>query len=219
MVILGLTGSIGMGKSTAAAMLRRMGVPVCDSDALVHRMTARGGEAVADVERAFPGVAKDGAVDRKVLGARVFADPAALKRLEAILHPRVFAAQDAFLKRCAARGEKVVVLDVPLLFESGTALRCDATIVVTCPEFLQEQRVLSRRGMTRARLDEVRARQMPDREKRRRADFVVQTGLSRRHTLQRLGEIVTLMRRREGRKWPPRMNGMRGRMQGEHGRA
>jgi dephospho-CoA kinase len=190
MVILGLTGSIGMGKSTAAAMLRRMGIPVCDSDALVHGLYARGGAA-------------DGAVDRQALGARVFGEPQALGVLESILHPRVHAAQAQWLRRCCARGEAVVVLDVPLLFEVGTDARCDATIVLTCPRFLQEQRVLARPGMTRERLAGILARQIPDGEKRRRADFVVQTGLGRGYTLQRLHTIVTLMRRRRGRKWPP----------------
>jgi len=203
MVILGLTGSIGMGKSTAAAMLRRLGVPVCDSDALVHQMTGPGGSAVAAVERAFPGATRDGAVDRKALGARVFADPAALKRLEAILHPMVRDAQRRFLRVAAARRARVVVLDVPLLYESGTDAMCDAVVALTCPRFLQEQRVLARPGMSRERLAGILARQMSDAEKRRRADFVVQTGLGRRLTLQRLGHIVTVLRRRRGRKWPP----------------
>ena len=203
MVILGLTGSIGMGKSTAAAMLRRLGVPVCDSDALVHRMTGPGGSAVAAVERAFPGATSGGAVDRKALGARVFADPAALKRLEAILHPMVREAQRRFLHLAAARRARVVVLDVPLLYESGTDAMCDAVVALTCPRFLQEQRVLARPGMSRERLAGILARQMSDAEKRRHADFVVETGLGRRHTLQRLRQIVTVLRRRRGRKWPP----------------
>lgn len=203
MVILGLTGSIGMGKSTAAAMLRRLGVPVCDSDALVHRLTGPGGAAVAAVERAFPGATRNGAVDRKALGAKVFGDHAALKRLEAILHPMVRDAQYRFLRLAASRRMKLVVLDVPLLYESGTDAMCDAVVTLTCPRFLQEQRVLARPGMSRERLEGVLARQMSDREKRHRADFVVQTGLGRRHALQRLRHIVTLMRRRRGRKWPP----------------
>jgi dephospho-CoA kinase len=203
MVILGLTGSIGMGKSTAASMLRRMGVPVCDSDALVHRLIGPGGAAVAAVERAFPGATRGGAVDRKALGARVFGDPAALKRLEGILHPMVRAAQRRFLRFAAARRVRLAVLDVPLLFESGTDAMCDAVVTLTCPRFLQEQRVLARPGMSRERLNGVLARQLPDAHKRRRADFVVQTGLGRRHTLQRLGRIVTLLKKRRGRKWPP----------------
>jgi dephospho-CoA kinase len=184
-------------------MLRRLGVPVCDSDALVHRLIGPGGAAVAAVERAFPGSTRDGAVDRKALGARVFGDRAALARLESILHPMVRAAQHRFLRRQAARRAPLVVLDVPLLYESGTDSLCDAVVTLTCPPFLQEQRVLARPGMSRERLLGVLARQMPDREKRRRADFVVQTGLGYRHTLQRLRRVVTLMKRRRARKWPP----------------
>ncbi len=209
MVILGLTGSIGMGKSTAAGMLRNLGVAVCDSDRLVHDLLARGGAAIDPVGRAFPGVVRHGAVDHKALGEKVFGDEAALHRLEAILHPMVRRAQIDFIKRAAVRGETLVALDVPLLFEVGTDAFCDATLVVTAPRFLQEARVLGRAGMTRARLDGVLARQMPDREKRRRADFVVQTGAGRRHTLKRLGDIVTMLRRQRGCKWPPGSRGGR----------
>jgi dephospho-CoA kinase len=203
MMILGLTGSIAMGKSTTAAMLRRLGVPVCDSDAIVHRAMAKGGVAVASVRRAFKGVAKDGAVDRAALGEVVFDDPKALRRLEAILHPLVFEAQTRFLKQAAARRERLAVLDVPLLFESGTDARCDAVIVVSAPRFLQAARALGRPGMDRNRLDSIMAHQMPDSEKRRRADFVVATGNGRRHTLQRLKTIVTMLSSRCGTKWPP----------------
>ncbi|MHA1108014.1 MAG: dephospho-CoA kinase [Alphaproteobacteria bacterium] len=209
MIVLGLTGSIGMGKSTAAAMLQSLGVAVCDSDRLVHDLLGRGGGAVGPIERAFPGIVRDGAVDRKALGEKVFGDDAALRRLEAILHPVVHQAQVDFIKRAAIRGQTLVALDVPLLFEVGTDARCDAIIVVTAPQFLQEARVLGRAGMTRTRLDDVLARQMPDLEKRRRADFVVQTGIGRRHTLKRLSDIVTMLRRQRGRKWPP---GGRGRL-------
>jgi dephospho-CoA kinase len=204
MIILGLTGSIGMGKSTAGGMLRRMGIPVCDSDAIVHRLLGTGGAAVEPVGRAFEGVVRKGAVDRAALGQRVFTDPGALKRLEAIIHPLVFAAQEAFLKRMAARRERVVVLDVPLLFEVGSDALCDATIVVTAPRFLQDQRVLRRPGMTRARMEGALARQMPDHEKRRRADFVVQTGRGKRDTLNQLTDIVTLVQDWQPAKWPPR---------------
>jgi len=204
MIVLGLTGSIGMGKSTAAAMLRRMGVPVCDSDAIVHALLGPGGAAVAPVGRAFDGVVRDGAVDRAALGRRVFGDRAALQRLEAIVHPLVRRAQLRFLRQATARGAPLAVLDVPLLFESGTDALCDATVTLTAPRFLQEQRVLARPGMTRDRLAATLARQMPDAEKRRRADFVVQTGLGYRPTLNRLGEIVRLLRTRRGAHWPPR---------------
>jgi dephospho-CoA kinase len=192
MVILGLTGSIGMGKTTAAGMFRYLGLPVYDSDAAVHRLLGQGGRAVAAIGQAFPGVVEDGAVNRKALGERVFGDPAALKKLEAIVHPLVRKVQEDFLKRAAARREKMVVLDVPLLFETHGDDVCDAVIVVSAPRFLQEARVLARGGMTPERLAAVLARQVSDSEKRRRADFVVPSGLGRALTLRRLKEIVTL---------------------------
>lgn len=199
MVILGLTGSIGMGKTTAANMLRRLGVPVHDADATVHRLMDRGGAAVPLVEAAFPGVVRDGAVDRAALGRRVFDDPEALRRLEAILHPLVRRTERRFLARSPAARVPIVVLDIPLLFETGAERRCDATIVVTAPRFVQRARVLRRPGMTAARLAAIEARQMPDAEKRRRADFIVRTGRDRRATLRALTRIVRLMRR-GGRK-------------------
>lgn len=207
MVILGLTGSIGMGKSAAAAQLRRLGVAVHDADATVHRLLACGGRAVPAVAAAFAGVVRDGAVDRNALGARVFGDRPALRRLEAILHPLVRSAERAFLARSARHRRRLVALDIPLLFESGGQRRCDAVIVVTAPAFLQSQRVLRRPGMTVAKLRAIRAQQMPDREKRRRADFVVATGLGYRQSLRQLSQIVTVMRSRPGRKWPPTVGG------------
>lgn len=194
MRILGLTGSIGMGKSTAAAMLRRLGVPVHDADATVHRLLARGGKAVGAVAAAFPGVVRDGTVDRAALGARVFGQPAELRRLEAILHPLVRRAEADFLKIQRRRRAPLVVLDIPLLFETGGGARCDAVAVVSCPAFLQEQRVLRRPNMSRARLAAIRAQQMPDAEKRRRADWVVPTGAGRAAALRDLRRIVTLLR-------------------------
>lgn len=204
MVIVGLTGSIGMGKTTAANMLRHLGVPVHDSDAVVHRFLGPGGKAVVAVDRSFPGVVRDGAVDRRALGERVFGDDEGLGRLEAIIHPLVHEAQVRFLKQAAARHDKLVVLDIPLLFEIGGQERCDATIVISAPRFLQEARVLSRDGMTRETFERIVARQMPDAEKRRRADFVVPSGLGRGPTLRRLSRIVTLLRERRGRRWPPK---------------
>lgn len=204
MVILGLTGSIGMGKSTAAAMLEALGVPVYDSDAAVHRLIGPGGRAVAPIAAAFPGSDKDGAIDRAALGNRVFNDPEALRRLEQILHPMVAADRNRFLKACAAQRIRMVALDVPLLFETGGDRRCDATIVVSAADFIQAGRVLRRPGMTPERLREIRARQMTQAEKRRRADFVLQTGASHRLTLQRLAAIVRRMSERRGRCWPPR---------------
>lgn len=197
MIILGLTGSIGMGKTAAAAALRRMGVALFDADRAVHRLLMPGGGAVAHVAAAFPGVRGEaGGIDRRRLGARVFADPAALARLEAILHPMVRAEEKRFVARAWARRDSVVVLDVPLLFESGGAYRCDYVLVVSAPAFVQRQRVLRRPGMTEARLAAILAQQMPDREKRRRADFVVMTGLGRGRSLRRLKVILRILRER-----------------------
>jgi dephospho-CoA kinase len=200
-IVLGLTGSIGMGKSAAAAVLRRMGVPLFDADRTVHRLLAPGGAAVERVAAAFPGVrTAGGGIDRRRLGERVFADPAALSRLEAILHPMVEAEEKRFLARARARRDSVAVLDVPLLFESGGARRCDYVLVVTAPLFLQRQRVLRRPGMTEARFAAIREQQMPDAEKRRRADFVVPTGLSRGLTLRRLKTALRILRDRRNRQ-------------------
>ncbi|MHA1152162.1 MAG: dephospho-CoA kinase [Alphaproteobacteria bacterium] len=199
MFVLGLTGSIGMGKTTAAKMLRRMGLPLHDSDRAVHRLLAKGGAAVAAVEAAFSGVVVEGAVDRERLAAQVFEDRMALKRLEGILHPAVRQATRAFLDRQARGRRSLVVLDIPLLFESGSEALCDAVAVVTAPFFVQRHRVIGRRGMTMARFQAILAKQMPDREKRRRADFVVTTGLSKAETLRQLRAIVTLLRRRPRR--------------------
>src|SRR5690349_10798498 len=186
MVILGLTGSIGMGKSTAAKMLVRMGVPVHDSDAAVHRLLGRGGAAVPLIDREFPGSVREGAVDRAALGKIVFHDPTALRRLEAILHPLVQCGQRRFLARCAARHAPVAVLDIPLLYETGAERRVDAVICVTAPPAIQRARVLARPGMNSEKLAGILARQTPDREKRRRADFVVSTSLGRAFTLRAL---------------------------------
>ena len=203
MVIIGLTGSIGMGKTTAAGMFRHLGLPVYDSDAAVHGLLALGGAAVHAVGEAFPGVVRDGAVDRAMLRERVFGNKAELRRLEAIVHPLVRRVQRAFLRRAAARGEPLVVLDIPLLFEVGLAAQCDAVVVVTAPAFLQRARVLSRPGMTEETLAGILANQLPDREKRRRAGFVVPTSLGRAHTLRRLRWIVRVMTGRRGKYWPP----------------
>ena len=204
MFILGLTGSIGMGKSTAAAMLRRLGVPVHDADRVVHGLLARGGAAVGAVEAAFgPEVIREDAVDRPRLGARVFGDGAALKRLEAILHPLVRRAERRFLALAAARRSRMVALDVPLLFETGGERRVDATLVVTAPAFIQHIRVLARPGMSAEKLTAILKRQTPDAEKRRRADFVIETALGKGPALRRLKRIVTIARERPGRRWQP----------------
>lgn len=204
MIVLGLTGSIGMGKSTAARMLAAMGAPVCDSDAVVHRLLARGGRAVPVIDAAFPGVVVDGAVSRPLLGAAVFRDPAALSRLEAILHPMVQAAQHDFLGRAARRGAKIAVLDIPLLFETHGERRVDATVVVSAPFVVQKARVLARPGMTVEKFAGILARQTPDVEKRRRADYLVPTGAGRLVTRRALAGIVRDLRHRRGRHWPVR---------------
>ena len=197
MIVLGLTGSIGMGKSSAAAALRRLGVPVHDADAEVHRLQAPGGAALPAIAAAFPGAVTQGRLDRARLRAMLQADPAGWPRLEAIIHPLVQQAERRFIARAAARRAPGVVLDIPLLFESGGEVRCDATIVVSAPPFIQHARVLRRPGMTEAQFAAMLARQMPDAEKRRRADFVVPTGLDRRQTLRALRKILRIVGIRE----------------------
>ena len=194
MKILGLTGGIGMGKSTAAAMLRRMGVAVFDADAVVHRLLGPGGAAVPDVAKAFPGALKAGAIDRASLGAMVFADPAALKRLEAILHPLVRAQEKLFLKTRRARRVRVAVLDIPLLYETGRDKNCDAVAVIWAPGFLQRARVLSRPGMSRERLASILAQQLPIHRKRILADFAVPSGLGRAVTRRALARCLERLR-------------------------
>jgi dephospho-CoA kinase len=190
-IVLGLTGSIGMGKSTAAATFRRLRIPLFDADHVVHRMLGPGGPAVALVAAAFPGAANiEGGIDRARLGRRVFSDPEALSRLERIIHPMVAASEKRFLALARARREPIVVLDIPLLFESGGEGWCDYVLVVSAPSLVQRQRVLRRPGMTERQLMAILGHQMPDRVKRRRADFVVPTGLSRNLSLRRLRAIV-----------------------------
>jgi dephospho-CoA kinase len=176
MIVLGLTGSIGMGKSTTAAMFEAEGVPVHGSDAAVHALYAKGGAAVGPVEAAFAGVTRDGAVDREALSKRVLGDPEALARLEAIVHPLVADDRREFLERARAAGARVAVADIPLLYETGRPSDVDAVVVVTAPEDVQRARVLARPGMTEAKLAAILARQTPDAEKRARADFVIDTG-------------------------------------------
>jgi dephospho-CoA kinase len=202
MMIVGLTGSIGMGKSTAARMLRQMGVPVYDADANVHALQAKGGAALPPIEAAFPGVVKDGVLDRQALGARVFGNKEALRKLEAIVHPLVGQRQRAFLKRAARRGEKLVVLDIPLLFEGAGERRVDATLVVSAPAFLQRHRVMARPGMSAERLHGILRQQVPDAEKRRRATIVIPTGLGLAPTRLALAKAVAKLKKRRGRFWP-----------------
>jgi dephospho-CoA kinase len=170
---IGLTGSIGMGKSTTAQMFRDAGAPVLDSDQIVHDLYR--GAAVAPIEAAFPGVAVDGVVDRGRLAERVLGDPDALKRLEDIVHPLVWAARDQFLTEQEAKGARLVVYDVPLLFETGAEKSVDVIVVVSAPEDVQKARVLARPGMTAEKFAAILEKQVPDSEKRARADFVVRT--------------------------------------------
>ena len=171
MIVLGLTGSIGMGKSTTARMFVEQGVPVHDSDEAVHRLYA--GAAAPLVEAAFPGTTRDGVVDRALLAARILGDADAIRRVEAIVHPLVRADADAFLARARASGAPIAVLDIPLLFETGGRGRVDKVVVVTAPADVQRQRVLARPGMTEEKFQAILARQVPDAEKRRLADFIV----------------------------------------------
>ncbi|MGA9488146.1 MAG: dephospho-CoA kinase [Methylocella sp.] len=173
MFVLGLTGSIGMGKSTTAAMFRAEGIEVHDSDAVVHALYTGGAAAV--IEAAFPGTVRDGVVDRGLLGAKVLDDPAALARLEAIVHPLVAESRAAFLTEAAKKGEQIVLLDIPLLFETGLDRDVDAVVLVTAPETVQRERVSKRPGMTPERLAVILERQMSDAEKRARAHFIIDT--------------------------------------------
>jgi len=173
MIVLGLTGSIGMGKSTVEGFFAETGVPVHDADAVVHRLYA--GVAASAIEAAFPGTVVDGKVDRERLGKRVIGDPAALARLEAIVHPLVRRDEERFLADAEAAGAKIAVLNIPLLFETSAQARCDAVVVVSAPAEVQRARVMARPGMTAERFAALLAKQMPDAEKRAQADFVVDT--------------------------------------------
>lgn len=198
MLILGLTGSIGMGKSTTAKLFAEAGVPVYDADATVHQLYE--GEAAPAIEAAFPGTTSDGKVDRNKLSARVVHDPAAMKLLEQIVHPMLGTSRQEFFKDAEASGAPVVVVDVPLLYETGGETRVDAVVVVTTSPENQRERVLARGTMDEARLDSILARQLPDAEKRKRADFVVDTshGLEpvRDQIRDILAEVVKMPRRR-----------------------
>lgn len=175
MIVIGLTGSIGMGKTVTAGLFRDEGCPVWDADQAVHRLYGPGGAAVAPIEAAFPGVTADAAVDRRRLAEQLQTDAEAFARLEAIVHPLVSADRAAFLRTAHEAGARAVVLDVPLLFETGRAAEADAVVVASAPPEVQRARVLSRPGMTAARFEALNARQTPDAEKRARADFVIDT--------------------------------------------
>lgn len=206
MVILGLTGSIGMGKTTAAKAFKALGVPVHDSDKAVHQLMAPGGAAYAAVLEQFPGVEKNGVIDRQALGTIVYSDDSKLKQLENILHPLVRQEKQAFLAAAARRGEKLVVLDIPLLLETGGDESCDGVVVVSAPARIQRYRVMGRPGMTEDKFSTILGHQMDDAEKRQRADFIVQTGLDKSHGLRQVADIVKVTSSWRGRHWPPAKN-------------
>jgi len=194
MIILGLTGSIGMGKSTTAAMFREAGAPVFDADAEVHACYAKGGACVEPLGAAFPGVVKDGAIDREALRQAVLGKPEQMQRLNGIVHPIVGSLRSHFFQDAEARGADLVVLDIPLLFEGRGERSMDAVAVVTAPPEVQRARVLEREGMTPERLDAILAAQMPDAEKRARADFVIDTGQGLDPVRRQVAEIIAIMR-------------------------
>ncbi|MGO4287763.1 dephospho-CoA kinase [Bosea sp. TAB14] len=201
--VLGLTGSIGMGKSTTAGLFVKQGVPLHDADAAVHRLHR--GRAVAPIAAAFPGTVVDGVVDRARLGAAVLGKPEALKRLEAIIHPLVREEEEAFLARCRAEGAGLAVIDVPLLLETGGEGRCDAVLVVTAPAEVQRERVLSRSGMTAEKFAAILSRQMPDAEKRRHAHFLVDTSRGLMAAERQVRSILTALAARPGRRGGPEL--------------
>lgn len=201
MILLGLTGSIGMGKTTTARLFVDAGVPVHSADDAVHALYAKGGAAVVPVEAAFPGVIRDGAIDRQQLSARVTGDAAAMKRLEAIVHPLVEADRRGFLAAAEATGADVVVFDIPLLFETGAEALLDAVAVVSAPPEVQRERVLARPGMTEATFEALLARQTPDAEKRARADFVIDTGRGIEAARDQVRALLATVRRPG---WTPR---------------
>jgi dephospho-CoA kinase len=193
-ILIGLTGSIGMGKSTTAAMFRDLGVPVYDADAAVHDLYDEGGAAVGPVGEAFPGVVREGRVDREALRQAVLGDPEALKRLNAIVHPLVGRDRVGFFAKAQADGADIVVLDIPLLFETGGHANVDAVVVASAPLDMQRERVLARPGMSPERLDAILAQQMADAEKRARAHFVVDTSRGLEPARRQVAEIVAAVR-------------------------
>jgi len=199
MVLLGLTGSIGMGKSTVAKMFADEDIAVYDADVGVHRIYAKGGPAVRPVEQAFPGVTVGGAIDRARLSAKVVGDSDAMARLERIVHPRLSADRRAFLDRAAAKRAALVVLDIPLLYETGGEDKVDLVAVVSAPAAAQRERVLRRPGMTAEKFEAILARQTPDAEKRRRADFVIDTSGTLADTRAQVRDVIKKATARDAR--------------------
>lgn len=196
MILVGLTGSIGMGKSTTAEMFARAGAPVYDADAEVRRLYAPGGAAVAPVEAAFPGVTVAGAIDRADLAERVLGDPAALARLNGIVWPLMGVSRAQFLTRAEAAGADFAIMDIPLLLETGGEQNVDVVVVVSAPEAVQRRRVLGRPGMTQEKFDAILAAQMPDQDKRARADFVIDTSLGLNSAKSQVAAVITALRER-----------------------
>ena len=196
MLVVGLTGSVGMGKSAMAAHLMRCGIPVCDADRVVHDLYS--GAAVPEIENAFPGVSANGVINRGALSAALQRDPEGFKRLERIVHPLVRDAERDFLHKAQESGAKIAVLEIPLLFETGADAKVDATIVVSAPAEVQRARVMARSGMTEEKFELILSRQMPDAEKRQRADFVVDTGLTLAQSQAVLDTIIADLRGRVG---------------------
>ena len=198
--IVGLTGSIGMGKTETAKLFARLGIPVHDADAVVHALYDKGGAAVGSIGEAFPESVKDGRVDRTALAARLAGDEAAFQRLEAIVHPLVRKAERSFLDAAVQRGDGLVVLDIPLLFETEGDARVDAVIVVSAPPEIQRARVLAREGMTLEKLEAIHARQVPDVDKRAKADFVIETDKGLAHAFESVKKIIAQLRERADRR-------------------
>jgi dephospho-CoA kinase len=196
MLVIGLTGSAGMGKSTVATHLRARGIPVCDADAEVHELYE--GAAAPLIEAAFPGTTAAGKVDRQKLSAALLREPAGFERLEAIVHPLVQAVERAFLRESFAQGAAMAVLEIPLLFETGNDSRVDVTIVVSAPPDVQRERMLARQGMTEEKLGALLARQLPDAQKRKRAGYVVDTGGTIPETLAQVDRIIEALKARQG---------------------
>lgn len=195
MIILGMTGSIGMGKSATADLFREEGIPVYDADLAVHALYQKGGAAVGPISGAFPGTVSDGAVDRMRLREQVIDDPEAMRKLERIVHPLAAGTQEAFRLKARQDGRRLIILDIPLLFETGGDRSCTHTLVVTAPASVQRQRVLARPGMTAQVLDKMLARQMPDGEKRARADFILSTAYGFEFARDHVRAIISLMDR------------------------
>ncbi|HEX7775059.1 MAG TPA: dephospho-CoA kinase [Parvibaculum sp.] len=205
MLLIGLTGSIGMGKSETAKMFARLGVPVYDADAAVHALYAKGGAAVAPVAEVFPSAVIDGAVDRQALSRAVLGLPDQMKKLEAIVHPLVGRAQLEFLKEAKAGGHQAVLLDIPLLYETGGETRVDIVVVVSAPYHIQEARVLARPGMDMAKFAAIHAKQVHDDEKRKRADFIVETDKGLDHAFDQVKAVVAALKGREGKALKDRL--------------